>query len=139
MKSERGLSFLSNIVKDVNQLCQTLHLLTTANHPQTNGLTERFNRILADRLSMHVDIEQRNWDNILPFVTFICNSGKQDTTGFRPFFLIHGRDIQMPLNVILPNNTETHDNYVKHLVTKSEKANQLEKCDIIAAQVDDKR
>ncbi|GBN11437.1 Retrovirus-related Pol polyprotein from transposon 412 [Araneus ventricosus] len=38
--SDRGRSFLSNLVKEVNNLFMTYHLLTTAYHPQTNGLTE---------------------------------------------------------------------------------------------------
>ncbi|GBN06011.1 hypothetical protein AVEN_84359-1 [Araneus ventricosus] len=74
MISYRGRSSLSNLVKDINQLCQTSHLLTTAYHPQTNGLTERFNKTLANMLSMYVDVEQRNWDTILPFVTFAYDS-----------------------------------------------------------------
>ncbi|GFS42326.1 retrovirus-related Pol polyprotein from transposon 297 [Nephila pilipes] len=96
MISDRRRSFLSNIVKDVNQFCQISHLLTTAYHPQTNGLIERFNQTLVDVLFTYVDVKQRNWDNILPFVTFVCNSAKQVTTGFSPFFLIHGRDIEKP-------------------------------------------
>ncbi|GBL61171.1 Transposon Ty3-I Gag-Pol polyprotein, partial [Araneus ventricosus] len=140
MISDRGRSFLSNLVKDINQLCQTSHLLTTAYHPQTNGLTERFNKTLADMLSMYVDVEQRNWDTILPFVTFAYNSAKQDTTGFSPFFLVHGRDIATPLDVILPHDTENHaDNYVQQLITRAEEARQLAKLHILDAQAVDKR
>ncbi|GBO34796.1 Transposon Ty3-I Gag-Pol polyprotein [Araneus ventricosus] len=140
MISDRGRSFLSNLVKDINQLCQTSHLLTTAYHPQTNGLTERFNKTLADMLSMYVDVEQRNWDTILPFVTFAYNSAKQDTTGFSPFFLVHGRDIVTPLDVILPHDTENHaDNYVQQMITRAEEARQLAKLHILDAQAVDKR
>jgi transposase InsO family protein len=140
MISDRGRSFLSNLVRDINQLCQTSHLLTTAYHPQTNGLTERFNKTLADMLSMYVDVDQRNWDTILPFVTFAYNSSKQDTTGFSPFFLVHGRDIQTPLDVIFPCNTENHDdNYVQHLLTTAEEARQLAKLHILDTQATDKR
>ncbi|GBL65279.1 Transposon Ty3-G Gag-Pol polyprotein, partial [Araneus ventricosus] len=140
MISDRGRSFLSNLVKDINQLCQTSHLLTTAYHPQTNGLTERFNKTLADMLSMYADVEQRNWDTILPFVTFAYNSAKQDTTGFSPFFLVHGRDIVTPLDVILPHDTENHaDNYVQQLITRAEEARQLAKLHILDVQAVDKR
>ncbi|GFV64561.1 transposon Tf2-11 polyprotein [Trichonephila clavipes] len=45
-------------------LCNIDHRFTTAYHPQTNGLTERFNKTLADMLSMYVDVEQKNWDEI---------------------------------------------------------------------------
>lgn len=140
MISDRGRSFLSNLVKDINQLCQTSHLLTTAYHPQTNGLTERFNKTLADMLSMYVDVEQRNWDTILPFVTFAYNSAKQDTTGFSPFFLVHGRDVQTPLDVIFPHNTENQDDsYAQQLITRAEEARQLAKIHILDAQATDKQ
>ncbi|GFT62726.1 hypothetical protein TNCV_3145991 [Trichonephila clavipes] len=58
-------------------LCNIDHRFTTAYHPQTNGLTERFNKTLADMLSMYVDVEQKNWDEILPFVTFAYNTANK--------------------------------------------------------------
>ncbi|GBN02002.1 hypothetical protein AVEN_167817-1 [Araneus ventricosus] len=106
----------------------------TAYHQQTNGLTERFNKTLADMLSMYVDVEQRNWDAILPSLTFAYNSAKQDTTGFSSFFLVHGRDIETPFDVILPHDTENHaDNYVQQLITMAEEARQLVKLHILDA------
>ncbi|GBO01303.1 hypothetical protein AVEN_57547-1 [Araneus ventricosus] len=65
MISDRGRSFLSNLVKDINQLCQTSHLLTAAYHPQTNGLTERMNKTLADMLSMAEEARQLEKPRIL--------------------------------------------------------------------------
>ncbi|GBN50357.1 hypothetical protein AVEN_125784-1 [Araneus ventricosus] len=141
MISDRGRTFLSNLVKTKNELCQTSHLLTTAYHPQTNGLTERFNKTLVDMLSMYTDVEQKNWDMVLPFVTFAYNSAKQNSTGFSPFFLIYGRNITTPLDVILPhNNDQDHDDsYVQQLITRSEEARQLAKIHIKDAQASDKR
>ena len=65
--------------------------LITAYPPQTNESTERFNKMLADILSMHIDTEQKNWDAILPFMTFAYNSAKQDTTAFIHSFLYMAR------------------------------------------------
>ncbi|GBN03211.1 hypothetical protein AVEN_36785-1 [Araneus ventricosus] len=91
-------------------------------------------------LSTCVDVEQRNWDTILPFVTFAYNSAKQDTTGFSPFFLVHGRDIETPDDVILPHDTKSHaDNYVQQLITRAEETRQLAKLRILDAQAADKR
>lgn len=57
---------------------------------------------------------------------FCLQFSKTDTTGFSPFFLVHGRDIQTPLDVIFPHNMENEaDNYPKHLVTRAEEATQL--------------
>ncbi|GBO03596.1 hypothetical protein AVEN_58684-1, partial [Araneus ventricosus] len=84
--------------------------------------------------------EQRNWDTILLFVTFAYNSAKQDTTRFSPFFLIPDRDIETPLDVILPHNTENHDdNYEQQLITRAEEAGQLAKLHILDSQAAYKR
>ncbi|GFT74246.1 transposon Ty3-I Gag-Pol polyprotein [Nephila pilipes] len=106
MISGRGRSFLTNIVKDIFHLRKSSPSLDGCLHPQTIGLKERFNWILANMLPMYVDVEQRYWDNILPYVTFSYNSAKEDTTGFSlsqyTFFLFF---FQTPLDLILPNNT----------------------------------
>ncbi|GFS28947.1 retrovirus-related Pol polyprotein from transposon 412 [Nephila pilipes] len=65
---------------------QTSHLLKPACHPETNGLTEKLNQTLEDILSINVDVEQRNWDNILPFENSAYVSAKQDMTKFSIFF-----------------------------------------------------
>ncbi|GBO12937.1 Retrovirus-related Pol polyprotein from transposon 297 [Araneus ventricosus] len=137
--SDRGRSFLSNLVKEVNNLFMTYHLLTTAYHPQTNGLMERLNKTLADMLALYVDVDQENWDNILPFVTFAYNSAKQKTTGFSPFFLVHVRDVDTPLDAILPFlPDESAYDYVQNLMTKAEEARQLAKIHLTKAQDKDK-
>ncbi|GFV86131.1 transposon Tf2-9 polyprotein [Trichonephila clavipes] len=81
--TDRGAVFRSRLVSSLVDLCNIDHRFTTAYHPQTNGLTERFNKTLADMLSMYVDVEQKNWDAILPFVTFAYNTAKQETTAAR--------------------------------------------------------
>lgn len=137
--SDRGRAFMSNLISEINALCRTAHLLTTAYHPQTNGLTERFNKTLADMLSMYVSVEQKNWDSILPFVTFAYNSAKQETTGFSPFFLLYGRNVETPLDVIFPiDQTEASDNYVKRILTNAEEARQLAQLHILRGQAKDK-
>ncbi|GFX08970.1 retrovirus-related Pol polyprotein from transposon 412 [Trichonephila clavipes] len=54
--TDRGTVFQSNLVAEINNQYKVVHRKTTAYHPQTNGLTERFNKTLADMLDMYVDI-----------------------------------------------------------------------------------
>lgn len=89
--SDRGRTFLSAIVEEVLRASNTVHKTTSAYHPQTNGLTERFHRTLSDMISMYIRPDHTNWDTILPFVTFAYNSAIQKTTGYSPFFLVFGR------------------------------------------------
>ncbi|UYV63068.1 K02A2.6-like, partial [Cordylochernes scorpioides] len=111
----------------------------TAYHAQTNGLTERLNKTLTDMISMYVDVDQKNWDSILPYVTFAYNTARQETTGYSPFFLVHGREVETPLESILPYQPAgTAEDYVGHLVTNAEDARMLARLNILQAQSKDK-
>ncbi|UYV84069.1 hypothetical protein LAZ67_X001057 [Cordylochernes scorpioides] len=137
--SDRGRTFISHTIREINNLCGTAHRFTSAYHPQTNGLTERLNKTLGDMLSMYVDVDQRNWDSVLPYVTFAYNTAKQETTGFSPFYLVHGRDVETPLDTILTYREEANlEVYVESLVTNAEDARQLARLNILKAQEKDK-
>ncbi|UYV83583.1 hypothetical protein LAZ67_23001537 [Cordylochernes scorpioides] len=105
--TDRGRAFMSQMVKEVTSRCKISHLFTTAYHPQTNGLTERLNKTLGDMLSMYVDAEQRDCDSVLPYVIFAYNMAQQGSTRFSPFFLVHGREAETLLDVLLPYEDET--------------------------------
>ena len=68
--SDRGSNFLSTLVKEVCRLLNTKKLNTTAYHPQTDGLVERFNNTLAESISMYVSTDQKDWDNYIPSILF---------------------------------------------------------------------
>lgn len=89
--SDRGRVFLSELVEEVLKASGTTHKTSSSYHPQTNGLTERFHRTLSDMIAMYIEPDHRNWDTILPFVTFAYNTSVQRTTGYSPFYLVHGR------------------------------------------------
>ncbi|GFW33267.1 transposon Tf2-11 polyprotein [Trichonephila clavipes] len=57
--TDRGAVFRSRLVSSLVDLCNIDHRFTTAYHPQTNGLTERFNKTLADMLSISQSEESR--------------------------------------------------------------------------------
>ena len=58
---------------------------TTAYHPQTDGLVERFNRTLK------VKKGGKDWDQQLAYVLFAYWASIQESTGESPFFLLYGR------------------------------------------------
>ena len=99
--TDRGKAFISHTFKGTLQQANSLHRKTSAYHPQSNGLVEKFNRTLTDMLSMYINVSHTNWDDLLPFVTFAYNSAVQSSTGFTPFRLLYGRDPPMPLDTLL--------------------------------------
>ncbi|GFT15958.1 hypothetical protein TNCV_3315231 [Trichonephila clavipes] len=138
--TDRGAVFRSRLVSSLVDLCNIDHRFTTAYHPQTNGLTERFNKTLADMLSMYVDVEQKNWDEILPFVTFAYNTAKQETTGFTPFYLLHGREAETTLDTMLPFcPNDFDDNSITKIAARAEESRQLARVHTLRAQDKDRR
>ena len=53
--SDRGAAFLSHLLTEICKLLGVEKLNTTAYHPQTDGLVERFNRTLTDMLAKKVE------------------------------------------------------------------------------------
>ncbi|UYV72260.1 K02A2.6-like [Cordylochernes scorpioides] len=137
--TDRRTNFMSQIIKEINNLNGISHLKTTAYHPQTNGLTERLNKTLTDMLSMYVDVEQKIWDEVLPFVTFAYNTAKKETTGFSPFFLVHGREAETTLDSLLPyHDNDNVGDYVQHLITTAEETRHLAQLHLYRGQEKDR-
>ena len=88
--SDRDPSFLSHLIADVCQLLGIKKVNTTAYHPQTDGLVERFNHTLTDMLAKTVEKGRRDWDNRLPYVLFAYRASPQESSRESPFFLLHG-------------------------------------------------
>jgi len=65
--------------------------MSTSNHPQTDGQTERANRTLEDMLRPYVNLRTDNWDDHLTAAEFAYNNSRQASTGFSPFYLNYGR------------------------------------------------
>ena len=76
--SDRGASFLSNLMRKVYELLGLKKVNTTAYHPQTDGLVERFNRTLTDMLSKKVKKGGKDWDQQLPYVLFAYRASMQE-------------------------------------------------------------
>lgn len=136
--SDRGKAFLSKVLDEVLQACNTVHKTTSTYHPQTNGLTERFHRTLSDMISMYLHPDHKNWDNILPFVTFAYNTAVQRSTGYSPFFLVYGRSASSvfdtafffapaPSSTSLPEEFAARVTQCREIARKNTEATQKER------------
>ena len=94
--SDRGSAFLSELMKEVGRLLGFHKANTSAYHPQTDGLVERFNRTLTAMLAKTAARGGRDWDHHLPYVLFAYRASLQESTKESPFFLLYGRDPRLP-------------------------------------------
>ncbi|KAL0352155.1 UNVERIFIED_CONTAM: Transposon Ty3-I Gag-Pol polyprotein [Sesamum calycinum] len=69
---------------------------STANHPQTDGQTERVNALVEDYLRHYVPASQRNWVDLLDVAQFSYNLHKSSATGMSPFELAYGQQATTP-------------------------------------------
>ena len=73
---------------------------TTALHPQSDGMIERFNRTLEAILAMFVSDNQRDWNQCLPYVMTAYRTSVQETTGCTPSEMMMGRDNRLPTDLL---------------------------------------
>lgn len=74
---------------------------TSPFHPQSDGMVERFNRTMECMLTNYVSGNQRDWDVSLPFITMAYRSTEHDSTKFTPNMLMLGREVEMPLDIVV--------------------------------------
>ena len=73
---------------------------TTPYHPEGDGMVERFMRTLKDMVSKYIDRQGLDWDEGTRSYAMAYNSSVHETTGYSPFYLIHGFEPRLPLDVV---------------------------------------
>ena len=98
--SDRGSVFVGNFFSELLTILGTKHKRSTAYHPQTDGQTERVNRVLEDMLRHYVMGigDQVNWDLYLSSAEFAINNSYHESIGTTPFRLNYGRDPRLPMS-----------------------------------------
>ncbi|KRX62971.1 Pro-Pol polyprotein [Trichinella sp. T9] len=81
LHSDQGRSFEASVVLEMCRLFGIKKTRSSPYHPQGNGQAERFNRTLLDMLSIMVDGNPGQWDDMLPFVMLAYNSSVHKSTG----------------------------------------------------------
>ena len=141
--SDRGAAFLSKLMEEVNNLLGIHKVNTTAYHPQTDGLVERFNRTLTDMLAKTVEKSGADWDQRLPYVLFAYRSSLQQPTKESPFYLLYGRDPRLPTEEALCPSMDRYpmgvNDYRVQLVTSLSEAWELARSEVGKAQTKQKR
>ena len=87
---DRAPRFTASFFKVVFDRLGVKLQMSTANHPQTDSLTERVNRVVKDCLRLFVNHRQSNWDEVLSLCQFAINNSYQSSTSESPFCLNSG-------------------------------------------------
>jgi hypothetical protein len=125
--SENGPQFVSNLFTEFCRLLTIQRKFTANYHPQTN-MTERVNRTLKPLIAIFAQEHPHSWDKEIQKLPFAIRTSINETTGETPAFLMFGRDLIIPLDLIigdpiqgLSHMTEEQEqiqNYRIHLMNK---------------------
>lgn len=113
--SDRGPQFVGDLWKSICNSLGIKRLLSTAFHPQTDGLTERMNAEVERALRIYINFQQDNWSEWLPVVEAALNNRVVTSTNCSPFFLSHGYNMEAlslqdihPTEVLSPQDIGTN-------------------------------
>ena len=99
--TDRGTQFLNEWNAALMKLVGTKHCVTSSYHPQSDGQTERTNRVLCEMLRQYVNARYDNWDELLPVVEFAHNNAYSTVTGSTPFYICNGYHPRTPMQEVI--------------------------------------
>jgi len=89
------MKFVTEMMKELNNLLGIQMKLSTAYHPQTDGQVERINQELEQYLRVFINHRQEQWPDWLGMVEFAYNNKIYIATKKSPFKANYGRDPRM--------------------------------------------
>eukprot|EP00923_Selenidium_pygospionis_P012090 GHVN01020568.1.p1 GENE.GHVN01020568.1~~GHVN01020568.1.p1 ORF type:complete len:290 (+),score=33.77 GHVN01020568.1:377-1246(+) len=133
--SDRDTKFTSDFWESLLQLAGTGRDLSTAYHPETDGITDRANRTIEQMLRCFVGDRPTEWDKWLSSAEFAYNNTPQNSTRLTPFFCMYG---EHPLQPSFFSNTfkirTAVDPTAASFVTNAQERVEMARRNLLSAQ-----
>ncbi|KAJ9532097.1 hypothetical protein QJQ45_003814 [Haematococcus lacustris] len=121
--SDRDPRFRGQFFSGLCDIMQTKQCLSTAFHPQSDGQTERMNKVMEDMLRHYVGVEYVDWDKFLSSAEFAINNSYNSSIGTTPFRLNNVKDPNVPVTLKLDATTNNAaQNFARVMKNNLEKA-----------------
>ncbi|CAK9295464.1 unnamed protein product [Gordionus sp. m RMFG-2023] len=141
--NDQGREFVNEVSTNFHKLVGTMQRVTSAYHPQANGMVERVNRTIQNALLKCIENDQLVWTDALPGILFAYNTSCHDSSKFTPFELMYGRKAIQAYendeeNDIDPDNVEEIDreNHFQSIVCKMQDTHNIAMGNINLAQLE---
>ena len=107
--NDQGKEFVNEVSKNLHEMTGAEQRITSADHPQSNGLCERQNRTIKESLVKVLDEKPKGWPNIIDGILFAHRVSIHYSTKYSPFFLMYNRHPILPTDIkydLVDNNTD---------------------------------
>jgi len=99
--SDRDPRISSIFWRELQRLLGSECVMSTANHPETDGLSENGIKTLIIALRAYCNSHCNDWDDFLPGLELAFNSKVHTSTGVSPFYLVYGLEPRLPVDCVL--------------------------------------
>ncbi|XP_064482824.1 uncharacterized protein LOC135395659 [Ornithodoros turicata] len=103
---DNGTNFTAKLTREFLERMGSTPRFSTPDHPQSNGLVERWNGTFKSMLFHVVEEYGRDWDKHVPFLLWAYREVPNVTTGESPFEMMYGRSPNGPLSILQKTWTE---------------------------------
>lgn len=100
VQHDQGTNFVSGVFQDVMCELGISQAVSSAYHPQSQGVLERAHQTLKTMLKTYSIKFPGDWDVALPFLLFAMRDSVSESTGFTPFELVFGHEVRGPLKMV---------------------------------------
>ena len=107
--TDRGSQFTSAVWTQLMRVWGIEHHMTTAYHPEANGLVERFHRRLKESLIALCQDERDQWFWRLPCVLLSIRNTLKPDIGASPADLVYGEGLAVPGELLGSHPDEDHE------------------------------
>ena len=109
--NDQGREFVNEVSTLLHDMTGVDQRVTSAYHPQANGLVERQNRTIKNTLVKVLDDNTSQWPHVLDGVLFAHRSSRHWSTKYTPYFLLYNRHPVLPID--LKYSTGTREDMVR--------------------------
>ena len=99
--SDRDARITARFWRELSRVLGSEINLSTAQHPQSDGQSEREIQTLITALRSYANDMGDDWDEYLPALELAFNSKVQASTGAAPFTLVYGTQARLPIDCAL--------------------------------------
>ena len=97
--NDQGREFVNEVSSELHRLTGVKQRVTSAYHPQANGLVERQNRTIKNSLIKVLGDKPAEWPFIVEGVLFAHRVSIHSSTKYSPFKLLYNREPVLPVDI----------------------------------------
>jgi transposase InsO family protein len=140
--TDQGKNFDSKLFRCLCEALEISKTRTTPYHPRSNGQVERYNQQIASYIRCFLEGKIEDWDQYLPLLGMSLRATVSRSTGYTPNMLCLGREVNLPLDVLLGTNVQESvepSDYARTMVTKMTQVFNSARNHLKSSQVRSKR